>query len=127
MSDTINIEQAILENLRSLSHDKQQEVLDFVEFLVQKTANQKHLVNEAVSKPQKRLSLQEIARLPIAERHKILEPFIAATAEDFLTDTELTEFSVLDGEDWEIEAPTNGIRGYKNEVRLRGLTENQGL
>ncbi|MBD2300336.1 DUF2281 domain-containing protein [Nostoc spongiaeforme FACHB-130] len=103
MSDTIDIEQAILESLRSLSHDKQQEVLDFVEFLVQKTANQKHLVNEAVSKPQKRLSLQEIARLPIAERHKILEPFIAATAEDFLTDTELTEFSVLDGEDWEIE------------------------
>jgi hypothetical protein len=103
MSDTINIEQAILENLRSLSHDKQQEVLDFVEFLVQKTANQKQLVNEAVSKPQKRLSLQEIARLPIAERHKILEPFIAATAADFLTDPELTEFSVLDGEDWEID------------------------
>lgn len=103
MSDTIDIEQAILENLRSLSHDKQQEVLDFVEFLVQKTANQKQLVNEAVSKPQKRLSLQEIASLPIAERHKILEPFIAATAEDFLTDPELTEFSVLDGEDWEIE------------------------
>lgn len=103
MSDTIDIEQAILENLRILSHDKQQEVLDFVEFLVQKTANQKQLVNEAVSKPQKRLSLQEIASLPIAERHKILEPFIAATAEDFLTDPELTEFSVLDGEDWEIE------------------------
>jgi hypothetical protein len=103
MSDTINIEQAILENLRSLSHDKQKEVLDFVQFLVQKTANQKQLVNEAVSAPPKRLSLQEIARLPIAERHKILEPFMAATAEDFLTDPELTEFSVLDGEDWEIE------------------------
>ncbi len=103
MSDTINIEQAILENLRSLSHHKQQEVLDFVEFLVKKTANQNQLVNEAVPKPQKRLSLQEIARLPIAERHKILEPFIAATAADFLTDPELTEFSVLDGEDWEIE------------------------
>jgi hypothetical protein len=40
MSQIINIEQAILENLRSLSHEKQQEVLDFVEFLVQKTANQ---------------------------------------------------------------------------------------
>jgi Protein of unknown function (DUF2281) len=99
MSDTINIEQAVLNNLRNLSHDKQQEVLDFVEFLVQKTANQHQLANETVSQPQKRLSLQEIARLPIAERHKILKPFIAATAEDFLNDPELTEFSVLDGED----------------------------
>ncbi|MBD2205907.1 DUF2281 domain-containing protein [Calothrix sp. FACHB-1219] len=103
MSDTINIEQAILENLRSLSHEKQQEVLDFVEFLVQRTINQNQLVDETVSQPQQRLSLQEIARLPIAERHKILKPFIAATAEDFLNDPELTEFSVLDGEDWEIE------------------------
>jgi len=39
--------------------------------------------------------------LPIAERHKILAPYMAVTAQDFLTDPELTEFSVLDGEDWE--------------------------
>jgi hypothetical protein len=39
----------------------------------------------------------------LAERHKILKPFIAAIAEDFLNDPELTEFSVLDGEDWETE------------------------
>ena len=52
-----------------------------------------------------RLSLQEIARLPVKERHQILAPFIAATAEDFLTDPELTEFSVLDGEDWENNDP----------------------
>ncbi|WP_210407562.1 hypothetical protein [Hydrocoleum sp. CS-953] len=50
-----------------------------------------------------RLSMGEIARLPVAERHKILAPYIAATAEDFLNDPELTEFSVLDGEDWELE------------------------
>lgn len=103
MSHLINIEQAILDNLRNLSQDKQQEVLDFVEFLVQKTANQNQLAHEDVAQPQQRLSLQEIAMLPIAERHKILKPFIAATAEDFLTDPELTEFSVLDVEDWEIE------------------------
>lgn len=48
-------------------------------------------------------SLQEMARLPVAERHKILEPFIAATAEDFLNDPELTEFAILDGEDWKID------------------------
>ena len=38
--------------------------------------------------------------MPIAERHKILAPYIAATAEYFLTYPELTELSVLDGEDW---------------------------
>ncbi|QHG18618.1 hypothetical protein [Nostoc sp. ATCC 53789] len=52
---------------------------------------------------QKQLSLQEIASLSLAERHKILEPLIAAIAKDFLNDPELTEFSVLDGEDWETE------------------------
>lgn len=52
---------------------------------------------------QKQLSLRETARLPLAERHKILEPFIATIAEDFLNDPELTEFSVLDGEYWETE------------------------
>ncbi|WP_341525021.1 hypothetical protein WKK05_20665 [Nostoc sp. UHCC 0302] len=52
---------------------------------------------------QKQLSLQEIVSLPIAERHKLLAPFIAATAEDFLNDPELTEFSILNGEDWETE------------------------
>ncbi len=33
----INIEQSILENLRELPTEKQQEVLDFTEFLRQKT------------------------------------------------------------------------------------------
>jgi hypothetical protein len=50
-----------------------------------------------------KLSLQEIARLPVAERHKLLAASIAATAEDLLQDPELTEFSVLDGEDWELK------------------------
>jgi hypothetical protein len=103
MPELINIEQTILDNLRILSTEKQQEVLDFIEFLVQKTVNHHQLTNDASRQQQKQLSLQEIARLPIKERHKILEPFIAATAADFLTDPELTEFSVLDGEDWEIE------------------------
>jgi hypothetical protein len=103
MSETINIEQAVINNLRILSHEKQQEVLDFVEFLVQKTTTNHQLAREKSLQPEKRLSLKEIAKLPIAERHKILEPYMAATAEDFLTDPELTEFSVLDGEDWELE------------------------
>ncbi|WP_375473618.1 hypothetical protein [uncultured Nostoc sp.] len=52
---------------------------------------------------QKQLSLKEIASLSLAERHKILEPFIAAIAEDFLNEPELAEFSILDSEDWETE------------------------
>jgi hypothetical protein len=108
MSKTRNLEQEVLHNLRILSFEKQQEVLDFVEFLVQKTENNQELYRKnselhTKSSPpqQKRLSLQKIAKLPVAERHKILEPFIDATAEDFVNDPELTEFSVLDGKDWE--------------------------
>lgn len=110
MTETINIEQAVLDNLRILPNDRQQEVLDFVEFLVQKTKQKISLHSESSeskissnTQQKKQLSLQEIARLPVAERHKILAPFIAETGEDFLNEPELTEFSVLDGEDWETE------------------------
>lgn len=47
------------------------------------------------------LSLQEIVKLTIPERHKLLSPFVIATAKDFINEPELTEFSVLDGENWE--------------------------
>ena len=110
MSETINFEQAVLENLRQLPREKQQEVLDFAQFLVQKAEQKKQLPSESyesnsssTTAPTLKLSLREIASLPIAERHKILAPYMAATAEDFLTYPELTEFSVLDGEDWETE------------------------
>ncbi len=110
MAETINIEQAVLTNLRTLPNEKQQEVLDFIEFLVQKAKQKVQLSSEdttstisSITPPKKQLSLQEIAKLPVAERHQILAPFIAPTAEDFLNDPELTEFSVLDGEDWETE------------------------
>jgi hypothetical protein len=43
-------------------------------------------------------SLQEIAKLSIAERHKILAPIIQAIAEDVNNDPELDLFSALDGE-----------------------------
>lgn len=110
MAETINFEQALLEKLRQLPMEKQQEVLDFAQFLVQKAEQKKQFTSESsesnsssATEPTLKLSLREIARLPIAERHKILAPFIPATAEDFLTYPELTEFSVLDGEDWETE------------------------
>lgn len=93
MPSTASLEQALLDHLRRLPPDKQQEVLDFAEFLRQKL----------VSPPQSasRPSLQQLASLPLSQRHQVLAPSIAATAEDFKTDPALTEFSVLDGEDWE--------------------------
>lgn len=106
MKETINLEDAVLENLRILPPEKQQAVLDFVQFLVQKAEQQQQLSRESfeygsslTEPPPLKLSLTEIAKLPIAERHKILAPYMAVTAQDFLTAPELTEFSVLDSED----------------------------
>jgi hypothetical protein len=43
-------------------------------------------------------SLREIAKLPIAERHKLLAPRIDEIAEEVNQELELNVFSVLDGE-----------------------------
>jgi hypothetical protein len=131
MKKTINLEDAVLENLRILPPDKQQTVLDFVLFLVQKAALAQQLssesfeYNSSLTEPLAlKLSLTEIARLPIAERHKILAPYMAATAEDFLTDPELTEFSVLDGEDYLIDsAITRSHNAFLNSY----APEDEGL
>ena len=40
--------------------------------------------------------------MSLNERHQYLAPYIPKIAEDFLNDPELTEFCVLDAEDWEI-------------------------
>ncbi|WP_008313237.1 DUF2281 domain-containing protein [Leptolyngbya sp. PCC 6406] len=89
MQSAISLEQAVLDNLRQLPPEKQQQVLDFAEFLRQKNA-------ALPTMP----SLQHLASLPLSKRHQLLEPFITDTATDFKTDPELTEFSVLDTEDW---------------------------
>lgn len=99
METMISMERSLLEKWRLLPREKQQEVLSFVESIEQNLRLSKDSTIESQTRP----SMQEIARLPVAERHKILAPYIAATAEDFLNDPELTEFSVLDGEDWELE------------------------
>ncbi|MCY7285091.1 MAG: DUF2281 domain-containing protein [Cyanobacteria bacterium CAN_BIN43] len=84
MQNLANLEQTILESLRHLPFEKQQEVLDFTEFLRQKIT----------AKPvETKLSLQQIAALPLRDRHQILAQSIPATAADFSTDSELTEFS----------------------------------
>ena len=94
MQTSIDYEQIVLNNLRQLSPTQQQEVVNFTEFLRQKFTQ---------ATTDSMLSLQQLAYLPVKERHQHLKATIAATANDFLTDPELTEFSVLDGEDWEIE------------------------
>lgn len=95
MQTKIDYEQIILNNLRQLSPTQQQEVANFTEFLRQKFAS--------ATTREPSLSLQQLAQLPIEERHQYLKASISAMAEDFCTDPELTEFSVLDAEDWEIE------------------------
>lgn len=93
MQSTANLEQVLLDHLRQLPPEKQQEVLDFAEFLRQKVLSP--------PTPPTQPSLQQLASLPLSQRHQLLEPFIAETAEDFRTDPELTEFAALDSEDWE--------------------------
>ena len=131
MAETINFEQAVLENLRQLPTEKQQELLDFAQFLVQKAEPKNQLPSDSsesnslsTTQPALKLSLREIARLPIAERHKILAPYMAATAEDFLTDPELTEFSVLDGADFLIDSAIT----RSHDAFLKGYApEDEGL
>jgi len=87
MQSTTNIEQSILQNLRSLPIAKQQEVLKFTERL-------RETLPVAV-----KLSLRELAAMPLAQRNQYIVPFIQKIADDFLNDPELTEFSILDTED----------------------------
>ena len=47
-------------------------------------------------------SRRQLAKMSLTERHQYLAPYIPKIAEDFLNDPELTEFCVLDAEDWEI-------------------------
>lgn len=131
MAETINFEQAVLENLRQLPTEKQQELLDFAQFLVQKAEPKNQLPSDSsesnslsTTQPALKLSLREIARLPIAERHKILAPYMAATAEDFLANPELTEFSVLDGADFLIDSAIT----RSHDAFLKGYApEDEGL
>jgi hypothetical protein len=90
MTETANLEQTLIETVRSLTNAKQEAVLSFARSL------QPHNTEQPLT-----LSLQQLAKLPISERNQILSAYIPATAQDFLDDPELTEFSVLDAEGWE--------------------------
>jgi hypothetical protein len=91
MLETIELEKNILQNLRQLSPEQQQQVLDFITTLSDNT------------RKSPKLSLQQIANLPLSERHQYLAQFVPAMTDDFLLDPELTEFNVLDTEDWDLD------------------------
>jgi len=90
METIMNMERSHLEKWRALPKEKQQEVLSFVEAIAHNLQGSKDGTAAEAIESATRPSMQEIARLTVAERHKILAPYIAATAEDFLTDPELT-------------------------------------
>jgi len=94
MQSAIPIEQAISNSVKTLPPDKQQAVLAFIERL-----QQQH--NAEV--PKTELSLKDIVRLPISERHKILQAYVPAMAEDFENDPALTEFAELDMDSWDAD------------------------
>ena len=79
------------QTLRSLPTEQQEAVLSFARSFQPST-------------PPLAYSLQELAKLPIADRHAILASYIPLMAEDFRTDPALTEFAILDLEDWENES-----------------------
>jgi hypothetical protein len=82
----------IYQLVNSLPAEQVNEILDFAESLCQKQTSSGLLA------PQ--LSLRQIAALPLEQRHQLLASSIAATADDFKTDPELVEFSLLDTADW---------------------------
>jgi hypothetical protein len=86
----------IVEKLQTPPEPILQEVLDFVEQLQQKTTSE-------ITSPSRIPSLQQIATLPLDQRHQWLTPFVTAMAEDFQNDPELMEFAGLDDENWEWE------------------------
>jgi hypothetical protein len=107
MGEIASIEQTLLETVRwrslsfrdSLPQSQQEAVLSFARSLSQNLPSSLQPVLESL--PPLHLSLQQVAKLPIAERNALIAPYISAMAEDFQNDPELTEFSVLDTEDWE--------------------------
>lgn len=92
MAETVNLELTLLETVQSLPPSQQEAVLSFARSLSSHTQQPPSPLT---------LSLQQIAKLPVRNRNQLLAPYVAAMAEDFQANPELTEFSGLDTEDWE--------------------------
>lgn len=94
MAEIADMERNLLETVRLLPPAQQEAVLNFARSLSGHT--QSDLALAPIP-----LSLQQLAKLPVRERNQLLAPYVTAMAQDFENDPELTEFSVLDDEDWE--------------------------
>jgi hypothetical protein len=101
MAEAANLEETLLATVRSLPQAQQEAVLNFARFLRSCALREPLQPTPSEMPAPLNLSLQQLAKLPLAERHKLLSAYIPATAQDFLTDSELTEFSVLDSENWD--------------------------
>lgn len=130
MKPTINIEQKLLQNLRLLPPDKQQEFLDFVQFLVQRSQQVNLLQNApfdaSISSTEPTLPKRSFRDFltRILEAHKILEQSLELTTQQDLTAVQLTEFFVLDGEDYLI----NPAITRSHDAFLQGYApEDEGL
>jgi hypothetical protein len=130
MKQTINIERKLLQYLRLLPPEKQQEVLDFVQFLVQRSQPVKLLQNSpsdfsispAEPTPSKRGFRDVLTR--ILEAPKILELSTESATQQDLTAAQLTVFFVLDGEDYLIDPATT----RSHDAFLQGYApEDEGL
>lgn len=130
MKQTINIERKLLQYLRRLPPEKQQEVLDFVQFLVQRSQQVKLLQNAPSDlsssptepTPPKRRFRDFLTR--ILEAPKILELSMESATQQDLTAAQLTEFFVLDGEEYLIDPATT----RSHDAFLKGYApEDEGL
>ncbi len=124
-----NLEKTLLENLQLLPTEKRQEVLDFVQFLVHQ-AQVKQPPNESsesyilqTDTPHHKRSFIELLSF-ILESPPILKPFVEITTQQDLTAAQLTEFFVVNSEDYLIDSAIT----RSHDAFLKGYApEDEGL
>ncbi|MEG3868925.1 hypothetical protein QUA46_21430 [Microcoleus sp. MON2_D6] len=104
-----NLEKTLLENLQLLPTEKRQEVLDFVQFLVHQAqvkqspneSSESNILQTEPSHP-KRSFIEFLSC--VLESPPILKPFVEITTQEDLTAAQLTEFFVVNSEDFLINS-----------------------
>lgn len=97
---SVQIELSQQQLLSAVEQMPEADLLHFVQE-VSEICDRRKIVRVQAQKFRPDLSLSAIAKLPVKERNQILAAYVPKMAEDFQNDPELTEFSVLDSEDWE--------------------------
>jgi hypothetical protein len=70
-----------------------------------------------------RLSLRELAKLSAVERNQILAAYVPMMVEDFEYDPELTEFAVLDGDDFDTADRFRALAARGDQARGLALLD----